>query len=162
MKRISVLTILAVFLFLAGGVILPSHAPTVEAKPIGLLSGTSPCAIHELAGPWGYTYSGAITAGPAAGPAASVGSFTQDPTGNIKGSQTRSFNGDVENETLTGTVSLNPDCTAVVTVNVYLNGAFERSTTLDAVYVDNQRGVRAIFTTPFTVITLEGRKISAE
>jgi hypothetical protein len=115
MKRISVPTILAVSLFLVGGVILPSHAPMVRAAPIGLPSGSSPCSIHELAGRWGYTYSGAITAGPAAGPAASVGSFAQDPAGNIKGSQTRSFNGDVENETLSGTVSLNSDCTAVVT-----------------------------------------------
>jgi hypothetical protein len=162
MKRISVPTILAVSLFLVGGVILPNHAPTVKAAPIGLPSGASACSIHELAGRWGYTYSGAITAGPAAGPAASVGGFTQDLAGNIKGSQTRSFNGDVENETLTGTVSLNPDCTAVVTVNVYLNGAFERTTILDAVYVDNQRGVRAIFTTPFTVITLDGRRINPE
>jgi hypothetical protein len=158
MKRTFVATVLAFPLVLAGGLVLPTHTPAVKAAPAGLNDGEGACSLHQLAGRWGYTYSGAITAGPAAGPAASVGSFTQDAAGNIKGSQTRSFNGDAEDETLARTITVNPNCTAQGTVNVFLDGTLERTSVLNAVYVDNQRGLRAIFTTPFTVITIEGRK----
>jgi hypothetical protein len=161
MKRILVPTILAATLCTVTALVPSNLSPVKPARAAGF-EGDRPCSLANLAGRRGYSYSGAITAGPAAGPAASAGSFTQDASGNFKGSQTRSFNGDVANETLTGTISVNPDCTAVATVNVYQSGVFERTSVLDAVYVDNERGVRAIFTTPFTVITLEGRKINPE
>ena len=93
--------------------------------------------------------------------------FTEDAEGNFKGAQTRSFNGDVANETIGGTVSVNSDCTGTATISVFLNSALERTTTLDVVYVDNERSLRGIFTTltpgPVpTVITVDGRKINPD
>jgi len=113
------------------------------------------CSQRDLAGRWGYTYNGTIVG---LGPAGSVGSFSIDERGNLSGSQTRSFNGDVEGETTTGTISIQHDCTATGTITVYLNGVFERSTDLDLVFVDHERGARAIFKTPGTVITIEARR----
>jgi hypothetical protein len=122
------------------------------------------CSVAHLAGRWGYTYSGTIVG---LGPAASVGSFTQDSNGNFKDSQTQSFNGDVADETINGTVFVNSDRTATATINVLLNGVPERTTYLDVVYVDDERKLRGIFTTltpgPVpTVITVDGRKINSE
>jgi hypothetical protein len=120
------------------------------------------CSLQAVSGEWGYTYTGTIVG---VGPAASVGHFVLDAAGNLKGSQTRSFNGDVENESLTGSVTANADCTGSGTINVYLGGTLERTTDLNVVYVDNEKGLRAIFTslTPGpvpTVITIDGRKVN--
>ncbi|HTS12681.1 MAG TPA: hypothetical protein VMH00_11225 [Candidatus Limnocylindrales bacterium] len=117
------------------------------------------CSQRDLAGRWGYTYSGTIVG---LGPAGSVGSFSIDERGNLSGSQTRSFNGDVEPETTTGNISIQHDCTATGTITVYLNGVFERSTDLDLVFVDHERGARASFKTPGTVITIEARRIDED
>jgi hypothetical protein len=160
MKRMFAATIGTLPLLIAGS--LAFFAPHTLKAAVGPDSGRRGCSIHQLTGQWGYSYVGSITAGPAAGPAASVGSFTEDAAGNISGSQTRSFNGDIAEETLNGTITLNPDCTAVATINVYLNGALERSTVLNAVYVDNERAFRAIFTMPYTVITIDGKKIDPQ
>jgi hypothetical protein len=159
MKRIFTTTVLAVLLLFAVALSLSSHAPAAKAVPIHLNGGEGSCSLHTLAGRWGYTYTGTIVG---LGPAASVGSFTEDAAGNLKGSQTRSFNGDVENETLVGTVSVNPDCTGAATISVYLNGALERTSVLDTVYVDDGNAFRAIFTTAGVVITADGRKINRE
>ena len=159
MKRKLLSLLLAVFTFAVVSIRLSSHAPIARAASPSSIEGAASCSLFNLAGRWGYTYSGTIVG---LGPAASVGSFVEDGEGRLKGSQTRSFNGDVEDETLTGTITVNPDCTAQATVNVFLDGTLERTSVLNVVYVDNQRGLRAIFTTPSTVITIDGRKITTE
>lgn len=50
--------------------------------------------------------------------------------GNITGSQTRSLNGDIADETFTGTQNVNSDCTGEVSVQVFENGVLVRTTTL--------------------------------
>jgi len=159
MKRSLMTTIPATFLLLASSLVVSSHAPSLKAASINLSGGEGSCSLQHLVGRWGYTYTGTIVG---LGPAASVGSFTEDTAGNIKGSQTRSFNGDIEDETLTGVVSVNPDCTGAATISVYLNGALERTSVLNTVYVGDGNGFRAIFTTPGAVITADGRKINPE
>lgn len=155
MKRVLLTMILVVPLVVGLGLLLSSEQPLKAASSMTPLEGRG-CSLARLAGHWGYTYSGTIVG---LGPAASVGSFAEDVAGNIKGAQTRSFNGDVEDETLTGTVQVNADCTGTATISVYLNGALERTSVLNVVYVDNQSGFRAIFTTPGLVISADGRRI---
>jgi hypothetical protein len=98
---------------------------------------------------------------------AATGVFTQDPSGNITGTQTRSLNGDVADETFNGTATVNSDCTGTDTIQVYQNGALVRTTTLHVVYDDNGREARAVFTSLVlpdgtslpSIISIEARKL---
>lgn len=101
------------------------------------------CSNAQEAGSWAFTTTGLIVG---IGPVAAVGSFTQDAAGNITGAQTRSLAGAIAQEAITGTVTVNPDCTATATVNVFQAGTLVRTSTLDAVYDNNGKESRAIFT----------------
>jgi hypothetical protein len=123
------------------------------------------CSTAGTAGKWGLFTTGTVIG---VGPVGAVGSFSQDAEGNIAGSQTRSLNGGVAAEALTGNVTVNPDCTATGTVNVFQSGTLVRVTTLDLIYVNNEREARAIFTALVlqpsgtqlpTVITVELKRL---
>ena len=101
------------------------------------------CSNAAAAGKWGFTTNGTI---PGIGPVGAAGRFSQDATGNLVGIQTRSLNGSIAEETLSGNVTVNPDCTATATINVFESGTLVRVTTLDVVYVNNVRDADAIFT----------------
>jgi hypothetical protein len=103
------------------------------------------CSNASIAGEWAYTYTGTIftTGGPL--PLASVGHFTQDHEGNLIGSQNRSVAGQSGVEDITGTVSVNKDCTASATVEVFVNGVKQRTAVLAGVYTNNGKHIREIF-----------------
>jgi hypothetical protein len=78
-----------------------------------LLTGPSlhaACSNVTTVGNWAYTYTGTIFTPNGPVPAAAVGHFYQDGTGNITGSQTRSVAGQSGVEDISGTVSVNGDC----------------------------------------------------
>ena len=122
------------------------------------------CSKAGVEGKWGFSTNGSI---PAIGPVAATGLFNQDISGNITGSQTRSLNGDIAEETFTGTGTVNSDCTGSDTIQVFQNGVLVRTTTLNVVYDDNAREARAIFTSLVlpdgtnlpTVLTIEARRV---
>ena len=122
------------------------------------------CSTAAVAGKFGFTTTGTI---PALGPVAATGVFTQTGSGNITGAQTRSLNGDIADETFTGTATVNPDCTGTDTIQVFQSGVLVRTTTLHVVYDDNGREARAIFTSLVlpdgtslpSIITIEARRI---
>ena len=122
------------------------------------------CSKAGVEGKWGFSTNGSI---PAIGPVAATGLFNQDISGNITGSQTRSLNGDIADETFTGTATVNSDCTGSDTIQVFQNGVLVRTTTLNVVYDDNAREARAIFTSLVlpdgtnlpTVLTIEARRV---
>src|SRR5713226_1363480 len=126
MRSAKLLTALGLLLFLAESGL---HAAT--------------CSNAAAAGKWGFTTNGTVIG---VGPVGAVGRFTQDAAGNLVGIQTRSLNGGVADETLTGNVTVHPDCTATATINVFESGTLVRITTLDVVYVNNVRDADAIFT----------------
>ena len=130
--RVSLLHVLAV-----AGAIAATFAPSQAAAARCSLSGTS--------GSWAYTYSGTIftPAGPV--PAASVGRFSQDAGGNVIGSQTRSVAGVSGVEDISGSVSVNRDCSASATIDVSVNGQVTRTAVLALVYDNNQNQARGIF-----------------
>jgi hypothetical protein len=104
------------------------------------------CGTSATAGLWGYTYTGTLydpVNGPL--PAASVGHFRQDAAGNITGSQTRSVGGDSGVEDLTGTLTVNHDCTGTANIKVYVEGVLQRSAVIAFVYDSNLNQFRAIF-----------------
>ena len=122
------------------------------------------CSLSKLAGTYGLTTTGSI---PGIGPVAAVGSITFDASGNISGSQTRSLNGDIADETFTGTATVNSDCTGTDTVSVFESGVLVRTSTLKLVYDDNGRSARAIFTsivlpdgsTVQSILTVDARRL---
>ena len=90
---------------------------------------------------------------------AAVGSFTQDAAGNITGAQTRSLAGAIAQETIAGTVTVNPDCTATATVNVLQGGTPVRTSTLDAVYDNFGRNLNTMASDTGTVMHVAHTRI---
>jgi hypothetical protein len=125
-----------------------------------LLAHSGPCTLHSVAGTYGYTISGNVLAGPAAGPTAGAGIITLNDDGTLSdGKQTRSFNGSIADETTDGTYTVNDDCTGEFTVNVYDSGGnLIRTSQLHAVWDDGSSEIRGVFRTPFTAINVTGRK----
>ena len=128
------------------------------------LSVRAACTNHTGAGTWGFSTNGSI---PAIGAVAATGIFTQDVSGKITGKQTRSLNGDIADETFTGTATINPDCTGTATIQVFESGVLVRTTTLNVVYDDGGREARAVFTSLVladgtslpSIITFEARRV---
>src|SRR5689334_714857 len=80
------------------------------------------CSSQSIAGKWAETNNGTVFLPSGPVPVAAVGNFSIDAVGNIEGKQTRSLAGQVAEETLTGTVSINRDCSGEATISVYQNG----------------------------------------
>jgi hypothetical protein len=132
----------------------------------------SSCSQAALAGRWSYTYTGTIFLPTGAFPLASVGYFRQDSAGNVKGSQTRSVAGNSGAEDISGTITLNDDCTATGNIDVSVGGVKQRSAVLALVYNQDANHFRGIFqslvlappsgTNLPVVITVEGEREHTE
>jgi len=92
------------------------------------------CKIERVAGAYGYTTTGTI---PTLGAVAALGRISLDAGGNLTGIQTSSFNGSIVQVTLSGTYTVNADCTGTATVNVYHGGVLARTTNIVVVYENN-------------------------
>ena len=103
------------------------------------------CSTASTAGKWAYTYTGTIFTPTGALPAASVGHFRQDASGNLSGGQARSVAGQSGLEDISGTVTVNDDCTGTATVNVLVDGQLQRTAELALVYDSSGNHMRAIF-----------------
>lgn len=125
------------------------------------------CSLALTAGRYGFTDGGSVIG---VGPRAAVGKFTLDAAGNVvDGEATASLNGNVGEETFSGTYTVNPDCTGTATVDIFDKSSGNKILTLtqDLVFVDNVREMRAIFasvvlandTTLHTVVTLDAKKM---
>ena len=117
------------------------------------------CTISDVAGSYGYTSGGTIVS-PPVGPFTAVGSVTLTNSGTFTGAQTTSIAGNFFDETLTGTYTVDSDCTGSATVFVYHGTTLARTTVLHLVWDHNENEMRAIFLAPGTAITLAARKMS--
>jgi hypothetical protein len=125
---------------------------------------THKCSLVTVAGTYGLTTNGSI---PAIGPVSAVGLVTIDKSGNLSGSQTRSLNGAIADETFTGTATVNPDCTGTDVIQVFQDGVLVRTSTLNLVYDDNGHSARAIFTSIVlpngaqlpSILTIDARRV---
>ncbi len=159
MRYKCVLTIFAMF-FLAG--LLLSGAPAAQANS---------CTMASAAGKYGFTLTGLLILPTGPVPIAAVGRVTVDAAGNFSGTESRNVGGGFAEETITGTLTVNPDCTGTVTLNAFEAGHLARTVILATVSDDNQKEVRMVekslvlpngISLP-VVITLEAKKtFSAE
>jgi hypothetical protein len=107
---------------------------------------TRHCSNTSAAGKWGFTTSGVLILPTGAVPVTAAGHFSEDLKGNISGSQARSLGGNFGNETFTGTATVNADCTAHYTLNVYDDlGNLVRTSVLDGVLTRNSKKAHVIF-----------------
>src|SRR5207253_3389148 len=129
MKPARVLAAIGLFLLLAG--------PSLHAA----------CTSATAAGTFGFTTGTLILpSGPV--PVGAVGSITFQLNGEVSGSQDRSVGGAFAHETITGTLTVNPDCTISLLANVFdSSGNLVRTSTIDGVLVNNGKQIRAIFET---------------
>jgi hypothetical protein len=97
-----------------------------------------------------------------------VGVVRFDRDGDTTGSQDRSVGGVFAHETLTGTLTVNHDCTISLLANVYDDsGNLVRTSTIPGVLVNNGKKIRAIFETVVlpnglnlpSVLTIEADRI---
>jgi hypothetical protein len=112
---------------------------------VPLQAEASHCSVAVTAGNWAYTYTGTIFTPNGPVPAASVGHFAQDASGNVTGSQTRSVAGTSGEEDIAGNITVNKDCTSSGTIAVFVNGQLQRTAVIALVYDSNMNHVRLIF-----------------
>jgi len=124
---------------------LPIHAQAAQ------------CSQASGAGSWAYTYTGTVFT-PAPYPVAAVGHFHQDFVGNVSGGQTHTLAGQTEAEDISGTATVNHDCTGSATIRVLVNGQLLRTATLDLVYDSDGNHVRMIFT---SLVLADGTQVPA-
>jgi len=106
------------------------------------------CTSATAAGTFGFTTTGTLILPTGPAPVAAVGVVSFDLNGNTTGSQDRSVGGAFAHETLTGTLTVNRDCTISLLANVYdSSGNLVRTSTIDGVLVNNGKQIRAIFET---------------
>jgi hypothetical protein len=115
------------------------------------------CSNASLRGTFAYTSTGSIASPPEiAGPFAEVGTQTFDGTGATTAAVTLSQNGNILPVTVTGTYTVNPDCTGTMTLQVS-----PIAVTVHVFFVidDSLNGFQAIETDPGLVITRIGRRL---
>src|SRR5215471_2278244 len=119
------------------------------------------CTLSDAARKYGYTNSGTIVT-PLVGPFTAVGHATLTESGTFTGAQTTSIAGNHFEETIQGTITVNPDCTGAGTVYVYHGTTLVRTSLINIVWDIHQNEMRAILLTPGTNVSLEGRKMAEE
>jgi len=131
MKRAIHFLLFGVILLAAFGAV----APSVRANG---------CTMRDAAGQYGFTLTGVLITPTGAVPAAAVGRATVDAIGNVTGTEARNVGGGYADETLSGTLTVNPDCTGSMTLNIYQGGQLVRTSVLSIVFVNNQQELRMV------------------
>jgi hypothetical protein len=121
------------------------------------LQGQPSCSNASLSGSFGYTNTGAILAGPDAGPFGGVGRQTFDGKGDTQATATVSVNGNIFHVTIKGTYVVNSDCTGSMVLTVSA-GPETFTNHVDLVVVHGGAQFRAINTDPGSVITTDAKK----
>jgi hypothetical protein len=110
------------------------------------LQSAAACTSATAAGTFGFTTTGTLFLPTGPAPVAAVGIITFDLNGNATGSQDRSVGGAFAHETVTGTLTVNRDCTVTLNADVFDGtGNLVRTSVIPGVLVNNGREIRAIF-----------------
>jgi hypothetical protein len=118
--------------------VLLSDAPSVAAK--------TGCTTKDVEGNYTYTVNGTAIG---TGPIAAVGVVSTDGAGNLSGIETDAINGTIIRRTVTGTYTVNANCTGTVT----FTDNFNQTTHLDIVIGDDNSEIRFIQTDSGNVVT---------
>ncbi|HET6178642.1 MAG TPA: hypothetical protein VFE61_17065 [Candidatus Sulfotelmatobacter sp.] len=148
--------------------LLLSGALVVTLVPVQ--AAASHCSTASTAGDWAYTYTGTIFTPGGSVPAATVGHFTQSATGGVSGNQTRSVAGSSGVEDISGSVTVNKDCSANANIDVLVDGQVQRTAVLAIMYDSDGNHARMIFqsltlpdgTNVPVVLTLDANRLNTK
>jgi hypothetical protein len=146
-------TFAKIFAIAAGAALAVSLAATALADDKG-------CSNASLYGTFAYTSTGSIATPPAiAGPFVEVGTQTFDGHGGTSAAAMSSQNGNISPLTVTGTYTVNSDCTGTMTLQVTFPGVPTFPVDVYFVVDDSGDEFQAIETDSGLVITRVGRKL---
>ena len=100
------------------------------------------CSEGRSAGYYAFTLSGVVILPTGPVPIAGVGTATLDSTGKVTGTESRSVGGDFADETLTGTYTVNSNCTGTATLQFYESGQLVRTSVLSLIFDSNEEAFR--------------------
>jgi hypothetical protein len=150
MKRITARSRVVTLLVLAALVLVGVSTVTASAVTrSGAAAPTPACSIASVAGAWGHNFDGWTNQGVLT-PLAGAGRTAVDGQGNVSGTETSTpwFGGPSSVLTMTGTLSMNADCTGTLTVHLYAQSSALVGTEVWAVvYVDNETAMRGTLAT---------------
>ena len=168
MKRINAMVV-ALVAFV--GLVAWSGTTKKNITSLPVVHAASPtgCSTETVAGNWGVTLSGTLILPTGPVPAAGIARGSFDSQGNITpgATEARNVGGGFANETLSGSWTVNPDCTGTLTIRAYESGLLVRTSVLSIVFVDYLNKVLMVqesLTLPDgtvvpAVITAEAKKI---
>jgi len=143
-------TIAKTFTAAAATILALAMGPSAQAQNKG-------CSAGMLRGTFAYTSIGAITAPPElAGPFGEIGTQYFDGTGGTTGSATLSTNGSINQVTVTGTYTVNADCTGTMTLLIQ---EFQATVHVTFVIANGGDEFQAIETETGFVITRLGHRL---
>jgi len=102
------------------------------------------CSEELSAGYYAFTLSGVVILPTGPVPIAGVGTATLDSTGKVTGTESRSVGGDFADETLTGTYTVNSNCTGTATLQFYESGQLVRTSVLSLIFDSNEQAFRMV------------------
>jgi len=144
---------------------LPILFATAFVASTAMAAQADRCSLARAAGHYGFSDSGTIVG---IGPRAAVGTLTFDAEGNIAGKVTASLSGSIGTTNLSGTYSVNSDCSGTASFSESDDsGNVILTATVEIVWDDNMREARFLFTsvtlangTPLApVVNGEARKL---
>src|SRR6266481_4660678 len=91
------------------------------------------CTVSDAAGRYGCTSTGTIV-NPPIGPFTAIGHVRFTETETLSGAQTTSIAGNLVDEILQGTFTVNPDCTGSATVYIYHGSTLARTSRISIVW----------------------------
>lgn len=158
MKRIYIVQIARVLLLLLGA-LLAGRSSAMAATA---------CSLGTVAGPGGFTISGNFLLPAGAVPVVAIGAYRIGADGSFSGTATRSVGGVLNEETITGSLAVNANCTGTVTAQVFQSGQLTHTVDFAVVFDDNGNEIRGMITSLVlsngtsvpSVITVEGRRLS--
>ena len=128
------------------------------------------CSAANVAGDYGFTLTGTVVTPAGNISVAAVGRATVEVSGQVAGSEARSVGGDYADETFSGALTVNSDCTGSITLDFFESGLPVRTSVLSLVFDDNRQELRMVqksFTLPNgvvlpVIITVEAKRIQAD
>jgi len=128
------------------------------------------CTLANVAGSFGFSYSGVgiLPTGPV--PVAAVGNFHTDNAGTLVGTETNSLGGNATDQTISGNITVNHDCSGTLVANVYEHGVLVRTSYIHLQYENNAGEILGIFqklvlpngSSLPVVITIDGKRLFHE
>lgn len=139
-------------------------APIMGTVPIAQAYGCMPA---QVAGAYGFTLTGTVVTPAGNVSVAATGRAMVEASGHVTGSEARTVGGEYADETFTGVLTVNSDCTGSITLDFLEAGIPVRTSVLSLVFDENENEIRMVqksFTLPNgtvlpVIITVEARRI---